>query len=159
MKSAFSLIELMVVITIVGLIAAIATPLYKRYTTRTQMATLLNDVAIRQKIIEQNHAMGVVYSETSSFFYPIGGADNPPFVYYANIGWKGCIEYTLSHNLIGLGAPGQFTTLIYCPTETDGVIIWNCGYHPQAPGSSEVRELLFPVNCQGESNINVKDDF
>jgi len=45
-KQGFSLIELMMVIAIIAILAAIAMPLYQGYVARTQVASALDEIAI-----------------------------------------------------------------------------------------------------------------
>jgi len=73
----FTLVEIMIVVAIIALLAAIAVPNFLRARERSQATTILNDArmldgAVDQWAIEQNKAKGdaVAWSDVSSYLKP-----------------------------------------------------------------------------------------
>jgi len=161
--NAFSLIELMVVIAIVGLLAAVAVPAYKAYTTKTivtQGVTLMERIS---KDLQQQ------YESTGA--YPASIIVNGVTIANAswgivNVGDVYGVSYTvgsstngfmLQASLLGLNAisgyvtPGSGTvnsansTLSYSIIQTNGLYKVHCG---QYPDGNDIPLAYLPASCQ-----------
>ena len=95
-KSGFTLIELLVAIAIIGILAAVALPLYKGYT-------------IMAKLSEVENAMATVASSATGY-------------YQSENSWPDCPTMAAVGNSLGvsLGAIGRISTLSI--SSTDGMI-------------------------------------
>jgi type IV pilus assembly protein PilA len=140
MQKGFTLIELMIVVAIIGILAAIAIPAYSDYTKRAKVTELVT-------------AASACKASVSEFFQ----AQN---AYPANIGEAGCSNTATDKiTSIALGAgtgvitvasaiggvPGNYVLL---PTETvagSGVLEWTCN---TAAGTT-IEDKYRPANCRG----------
>jgi prepilin-type N-terminal cleavage/methylation domain-containing protein len=106
--SAFTLVEIMIVVAIIALLAAIAVPGFLRARKRSQASRILNDLrlidsAVDQYAIETNKASGVQVNITD----------------WTNYIKKGSLLYNTGADLFGQGYGGQTVdSLPSVPTAT-----------------------------------------
>jgi type IV pilus assembly protein PilA len=138
-QKGFTLIELMIVVAIIGILAAIAIPAYSDYTKRAKVTELVT-------------AASACKASVSEFFQAQG-------VFPADLAEAGCSSTATDKiTSITLDAAGVITVVsaidgvtgdyVLMPTETvadSGVLEWTCN---TAAGTT-IEDKYRPANCRG----------
>jgi len=141
-QQGFTLIELMIVVAIIGILAAIAIPAYQDYTIRAQVSEGLN-LSGGAKAAVTEYTMDTGNFPTNNSQAGIAGnpADiNGKYVTQVEVGAtaNGVIEVTYgndAHTLIG----GD--TLLLTPTTNAGSVEWACS-------SADLADKHVPAACR-----------
>jgi len=143
-QGGFTLIELMIVIAIVGILAAIALPAYQDYTVRAKMTEPLAALSEAKTTIAEYYA-------TNGYLPPAAAAGINAFpnrdivrsVLYTSGGTGATLEAVVQPGVVPTGE--QTFVLSGTTIGNDRTIIWKC----KPGGGSQIPVKYLPSNCRG----------
>lgn len=138
-QAGFTLIELMIVVAIIGILAAIAIPSYMDYTARSQMSEAMT-LASGAKT-----AVADTYLQTGTFPADNAAAGLAPaasitgtYVDTVTVGTGGVITAAMKDTDVAAGIASA--TLALTPTDEGGSISWAC--------TSGAEDKYVPASCR-----------
>ena len=137
LQKGFTLIELMIVVAIIGILAAIAIPAYQDYTIRAQVTEGLNLAAAAKAAVAEtflNRGTGPV-GRVEAGMSANATDTNGKYVTQVDV-VNGVIEITYGYEANQKIAAGNETLELVPYVTPDGSVVWQCGGAPAPSGSA-----------------------
>lgn len=141
-QQGFTLIELMIVVAIIGILAAVAIPAYQDYTVRSKVSEGLSLAgAAKLAVAETNASTGAFPGDNATAGLPAAADINGNSVTSVGVGANGVITITYN-NTLGGNPPANGMTIALTPTAALGSVTWAC-----AVGAANLNKYV-PANCR-----------
>lgn len=137
-QQGFTLIELMIVVAIIGILAAIAIPAYQDYTKRAHVGEGLQLAAGSKTAIAEYYASNGVWPDNNASAGIASAADiKGNAVTAVTVGTSGVVTVTYNQKV------ASNAELTITPTAASGSITWTC-----AASGTAMNSKWLPSNCR-----------
>lgn len=139
-QQGFTLIELMIVVAIIGILAAVAIPAYQDYTVRAKVSEGLSLASQAKTGVSEFWASeGSLPSANGSVGLPAAASINGNSVRSVGVGNSGIITITMGATGLPSNVAGDTFTLT--PTTSDGGVTWACA-------ANSIENKYLPSECR-----------
>ncbi|MEE2804489.1 MAG: pilin [Pseudomonadota bacterium] len=136
-ESGFTLIELMIVVAIIGILAAIAIPQYTAYTARSQSSEAMSLAGpLKTAISEYVQNEGAFPGDNATAGVGAAATYKGKYVATATIGANGVLTMAMQSSGVASGLSGK--NIILTPTDVGGSISWACTNNLDADDQNKV---------------------
>ncbi len=142
-QQGFTLIELMIVVAIIGILAAVAIPAYQDYTIRAKVTEGLSLAsAAKTGVSEFFSTSGSFPGSNTSAGLPVAASIIGNSVRSVQVGANGVVTVTFAATGLPTNVAGD--TLALTPTNNSGAIAWACG----SGATSGIEAKYLPSSCR-----------
>jgi type IV pilus assembly protein PilA len=136
----FTLIELMIVVAIIGILAAIAIPMYLDYAIRTQVSHGINLASsAKAAVTEYYQDQGVYPADNATAGLAVAATITGKYVAQVEVVAGGLIEVTFGNDVNAKILNAKMTMT---PTDNDGSVSWEC------TGDATLVDKWLPPACR-----------
>ena len=121
-QQGFTLIELMIVVAIIGILAAVAIPAYQDYTIRARVTEGIGLAAAAKTSVSEYRVSRTGFPSTNA---QAGLATKISSPYVASLVVTSAGQIQITYSTLG-NAAANTKTIIFVPTFTNGTVQWTC---------------------------------